>query len=83
VYRRGEGNRHLGAFHVVAGGGAGDVTETDGIEVTSAPVAEFDQGLLVIHDGERREADATNFKLVRWEDIATALELPEIAPERR
>jgi 3-phytase len=83
VYRRGEGNRHLGAFHVVAGDGAGDVTETDGIEVTSAPVAEFDQGLLVIHDGERREADATNFKLVRWEDIATALELPQIAPERR
>lgn len=77
VYRRGGDHRHLGSFRVVAGGGADEVSATDGIEVSSAPVGRFGGGLVVIHDGENEEADASNFKLVAWDEVAEAMGLSD------
>lgn len=53
------------------------VSETDGLEVTSAPLgADYPQGLLVVQDGRKRmPAGNQNFKLISWVDIADELQL--------
>jgi 3-phytase len=53
-------------------------SETDGIEATSKPLGlAFPKGVLVVQDGFKRLPDGTqNFKIVAWEDIASALNLP-------
>jgi 3-phytase len=66
---------YYGSFRVRAGAVTGEVTETDGLAVSSVPQGEFEDGLLVLHDGERRDATATNYKLVRWDDVSDAMGL--------
>jgi 3-phytase len=56
------------------------VEHSDGAAVTTAPLgARFPQGLLVVHDGENTPVvlddngeprSNTNFKLLRWEQLA-------------
>lgn len=52
-------------------------SETDGLEVTSAPLGpDYPAGLLIVQDGRNRMPSAAqNFKLVSWGDIAERLEL--------
>lgn len=58
--------------------GIDGVSETDGIEVTSADLGGiYAQGLLVVQDGHKRLPDGPqNFKLLPWSDVAKALKLP-------
>lgn len=78
VYRREGTNPFLGTFHI----GANDakqidaVGNTDGCEVCNASLgAAFPKGVFVAHDGSNKDGDPTNFKMVPWEAIATALRL--------
>ena len=68
VYRRAGNNEYLGSFKLVAGAGVDAVTNTDGIDVTNFPLgSQFPHGLFVAQDNDQ------NFKLVRWDAIASAL----------
>ncbi len=53
------------------------VDESDGAMVMGVPLgARFSRGLFVTHDGDDEPLeDATNFKFVRWDDIANPLGL--------
>jgi 3-phytase len=79
VYRREGDNEFIGHFHVVANEvlGIDGVSETDGLDVTSANLgAEFPNGLIVVQDGRNISPDERqNFKLVPWERIADAMGL--------
>ncbi len=79
VYRREGDNAFVGIFHVVADPDRGidGVSETDGLDVVSAPLgAKFPQGLLVVQDGRNLSPrERQNFKYVSWRDIAEALGL--------
>ena len=81
VYRREGDNAFLGTFHVVASEelGIDGVSETDGLEVTSAALGPgYPQGLLVVQDGRNLSPSARqNFKLVPWHTVASALGLPD------
>jgi len=81
IYDR-ESLEHLGNFSV-EDGVADSVEESDGMHVVNVNLGgEFTQGLLVIQDGgntpdvlddEGEERDNTNFKFVRWADVASAM----------
>jgi 3-phytase len=81
VYRREGDNAFVGIFHIVADAGRGidGVSETDGLDVTSAPLgARFPEGLLVVQDGRNLSPrERQNFKYVSWREIAGALGLSE------
>ena len=81
VYRREGANEFVGQFHVVANEriGVDGSSETDGLDVVSAPVGSgFPRGLLVVQDGRNLSpSERQNFKLVSWADVARALRLPE------
>jgi 3-phytase len=67
VYRREGGNAYLGNFKLIAGGGIDAVTVTDGFDVTNFPLGpQFPQGMFVAQDND------VNFKLARWDSVATA-----------
>jgi 3-phytase len=78
VYRREGGNEFVGKFHVVANSARGvdGASETDGLDVVSAPLGDrFPAGLLVVQDGRNlMPAARQNFKLVSWKDVMRALE---------
>jgi 3-phytase len=77
VYRREGDNAYVGSFHVVADPdrGVDGVSETDGLDVVSAPLGpRFPEGLLVVQDGRNLSPrERQNFKFVSWRDIAAAL----------
>jgi 3-phytase len=79
VYRREGDNAFVGLFHIVADpeGGIDGVSETDGLDVVSAPLgARFPSGLLVVQDGRNLSPrERQNFKYVSWSDVAAALGL--------
>ena len=79
VYRR-EGDRaYLGSFSVVADPAKGidGISETDGLEVTSANLGPgFEHGAMVAQDGRNvMPVELQNFKMVPWSAIADALRL--------
>lgn len=79
VYEREPPHDYVGSFALVpdADEGVDAVTETDGISVTSRSTSTgFPRGVFVAHDGSTGES-STNYKLVAWEDIASALSLRE------
>lgn len=79
VYRRDGEHTFLGKFAIVASPqGIDGTTDTDGIDVTSASLGpKFPHGLFVAQDGKNTSPSAPqNFKLVPWEAIASALNLP-------
>lgn len=79
VYRRDGDNAFIGKFAIVAeAGGVDGASETDGIDVTSASLGSaFPRGVFVAQDGDNTAPTAAqNFKLVPWERIAKALDLP-------
>ena len=77
VYRREGDNAFVGIFHVVADPDRGidGVSETDGLDVVSAPLgAKFPDGLLVAQDGRNLSPrERQNYKYVSWRDISRAL----------
>jgi 3-phytase len=77
VYRRDGDNAYVGSFHIVADPDRAidGVSETDGLDVVSAPLgAKFPQGLLVVQDGRNLSPrERQNYKYVSWRDIAGAL----------
>jgi len=79
VYERSGDNEFLGIFHVVADEptGVDGVSETDGLDATSANLGpDFPNGLFVVQDGRNiTPAERQNFKLVPWERIAEAMNL--------
>lgn len=83
VYERGGHNRHVGGFVVAAGAGNDSVEHSDGAAVVTTPLGKhYPDGLLVVHDGERRpaltdpagdEIDTTGFAYVSWRELAARL----------
>jgi 3-phytase len=83
VYDR-ETLEHIGNF-LVGDGVVDSVEESDGMHVVNVNLGgDFTQGLLVAHDGgntpdvldeEGEERDNTNFKFVRWADVAHVMGL--------
>ena len=69
VYERAGENRFVLTIDPKAGA-IDDVSETDGICVTSCPTSrQFTQGVLIVQDGVNAGGNQ-NFKLYAWEDIS-------------
>ncbi|MGE0582148.1 MAG: phytase [Steroidobacteraceae bacterium] len=79
VFRREGDNAFVGFFSVVANDALGidGASETDGLDVTSAPLGpKFPHGLLVVQDGRNiTPSESQNFKFVSWEAVERALGL--------
>ena len=77
VFERQGANRYLGSFAIAPNGaGVDGVSETDGLDVTSAALPGFPAGLLVTQDGYNvSPSDNQNFKFVSWRDVAAKLDL--------
>ncbi|MBI1682746.1 phytase [Caulobacter hibisci] len=79
VYRREGDNAYVGSFAAVADGAKGidGISETDGLDVTSASLgAGLEGGAFVAQDGRNVfPPEHQNFKLVPWSAIAGALGL--------
>ena len=77
VYRREAPHAFVGKFHVVANEALGidGSSETDGLDVVSAPLgADYPAGLLVVQDGRNlMPAARQNFKYVSMQDVIEAL----------
>ena len=69
-------DRYVGRFRVVDGA-IGGSEETDGIELMLGDFGPAYQGGLFIAQDGHNAAAAQNFKLVAWDDIAKALNLPK------
>jgi 3-phytase len=73
VYRREGGNAFVKKFRIAAGNGIDEVTNTDGIHVTTANLGPgFPRGVFIAQDGVNDKANQ-NFKLVPWHLIADQL----------
>lgn len=82
VYERDSPHDYLGSFAITdtPDDDIDGVTATDGIFVTNRDTSErFSKGVFIAHDGET-SAESTNYKLVPWERIASALKLREPDP---
>lgn len=75
IYERVGGNQYLTTFSIAAGT-LDQVTHTDGIDVANFALgADFPFGLFVAQDDDNDGANQ-NFKLVRWDLIATTVDPP-------
>jgi 3-phytase len=73
IYQRGGSNAYVATFAIVAGNRIDRVTHTDGIDISNVGLGGlFEQGVFVAQDGYN-ETSTNNYKLVRWQDIATAV----------
>ncbi len=71
IYRREGDNTYVKSFRIVAGN-IDQVTETDGIHVTTANLgSQFPQGVFIAQDGTD-DKGKQNFKLVPWQLIVAA-----------
>ena len=79
VYRREGDNGYLGSFSVIAdpAKGVDGISETDGLEVSSANLGPgFEQGAMIAQDGRNMlPVENQNFKYVPWSTIARSLNL--------
>jgi len=79
VFRREGDNAYVGSFAVTANGenGVDGISETDGLDVTSASLgAGLENGAFVAQDGRNiAPPERQNFKLVPWSVIAEKLKL--------
>ncbi len=79
IFRREGDNAYVGSFAVIADGATGidGVSETDGLEVTSASLGTgLEAGAFVAQDGRNvSPPEKQNFKLVPWSAIAGKLGL--------
>ena len=79
LFEREGDNAYVGSFAVIADGATGidGVSETDGLDVTSASLgAGLEAGVFIAQDGRNvSPPENQNFKLVPWSAIAAKLEL--------
>ena len=79
LFRRDGSNAYVGSFTVIAdyGRGVDGASETDGLDVVSAPMGpDFPNGALVVQDGRNVSPPQTqNFKIIPWDRIDRALGL--------
>jgi 3-phytase len=79
VFRREGANEYIGSFSVLADPATGidGISETDGLEVTSANLGgALAGGAFIAQDGRNiSPPEYQNFKLVPWSAIAGALNL--------
>jgi 3-phytase len=79
LFRRQGDNAYVGSFAAIADGASGidGISETDGLDVTSASLgAGLEGGAFVAQDGRNvSPPENQNFKLVPWSAIAKALKL--------
>lgn len=79
VYRREGDQAYLGSFTVIADGqrGIDGISETDGLEVTSANLGPgFEHGAMIAQDGRNvLPGELQNYKYVPWQRIAEVLGL--------
>ncbi|HJT28400.1 MAG TPA: phytase [Pyrinomonadaceae bacterium] len=72
IYRREGDNTYVKSFRIVAGSAVDNVTETDGIHVTTANLGpQFPNGVFIAQDGAD-DKGKQNFKLVPWQLIVAA-----------
>jgi len=78
VYDRCGGNEFVAKFEIVDGPAADGINDSDGIEVISFGLGpSYEAGLFVAQDYENTLPGSVgnqNYKMVRWRDIATAIE---------
>ncbi|WP_156680832.1 phytase [Sphingomonas profundi] len=66
---------YVGRFRIGPGATIGGTSDTDGIEIATAPFGgDRRGGIMIAQDGDNAPA-AQNFKIVRWADIKAALRL--------
>ena len=64
-------NDHVMNFSIGANGGIDAVSDTDGIDVSSANLGgSFDDGMFLAHDASNTGGSISNIKLVDWADVA-------------
>jgi len=69
-------NDFVGALTIASTSGIDSVEETEGLVATSVSLGSgFPGGVLVVADDDN-ETDNTNFKIVAWQNVAAALQLP-------
>lgn len=74
VFERGGDNAFLTSFQIIEGQHDAAV-ESDGIEITSAPLGPlWPDGLFIAHD-DHNEGFSRNFKLVSWADVVEAADV--------
>jgi 3-phytase len=67
IYRREGANEYVRSFRIISGNGIDEVTETDGIHVTTANLGPaFPNGVFIAQDG-LDNTGKQNFKLVPWQ----------------
>jgi myo-inositol-hexaphosphate 3-phosphohydrolase len=72
VYEREGNNSYVATFEIIAGNGIDAVDGTDGIDVTNFPLGSgFPQGAFIAQD-DANNVGNQNYKLVPWEDVASA-----------
>jgi 3-phytase len=75
IYRREGRNRYVKTFQIIAGNGIDEVSNTDGIDVTTANLGPaFPRGVFIAQDG-LNDGFNQNFKLVPWH-LITGENLP-------
>ncbi|WP_211116344.1 phytase [Glycomyces buryatensis] len=83
VYSTDEGNEYLGSFAVGDGDATDSTQQSDGADVVSTGLGDFEDGLLVVQDGdntpEGSDESSTNFKFVDWEDVVNGSGIGELA----
>jgi 3-phytase len=81
IYRREGANAYVTTFEIVAAGHVDGVSQTDGIDVTSANLGPaFPQGMFIAQDGKNDECNQ-NFKFVPWQSITTTIgQVPSDSP---
>jgi 3-phytase len=73
VYERTGTNAFVMNFKIVDSNGVDKVTLCDGVDVCGLPLGPgFPQGVFIAHDDANAPEGGENFKLVPWENIATA-----------
>jgi 3-phytase len=73
IYRRESPNSYVATFAIVAGNRVDAVSETDGIDVTSANLGPaFPRGMFIAQDNKNDSANQ-NFKYVPWHAIMVAI----------
>lgn len=71
IFERQGDNKYLGSFRITDGVVDG-VEETDGLEISNAPLPGFPKGILVVQDGfnyDDRKKKSQNYKIVSWESV--------------
>lgn len=79
VFERQGENKYLGSFRITDGV-ADDVEETDGLDITTAALPGFLQGMLVVQDGfnyDAKKKKSQNYKYISWAEIAKVLNLEQ------